>query len=385
VNTSAELWAAAILAFVTGAVSTGLVLWTTLKTREAQKKAQIIPDGISGALHTLATAGLVLDLENKIVRATRSAFSLGLVKDQTLVHPKLLALVDKARKTKKASKARAKDFALASAIGGNTIWVNSRAVHLGDGFVLLLVEDRTESHNLEETRRDFVANISHELKTPIGAISLLAEAIQSAADDPDQVSKFARNLETESTRLTQLVQDIIQLSRVQSAEVAGSTQEVDLGLVVAEAVDRNRVQANKKKINVKVDAKEGIRVFGDLEMLTTAVKNLIENAISYSEPDTTVNVVLRKKSGVAEISVRDRGAGISPEDLERIFERFYRIDPSRSRATGGTGLGLSLVKNITQKHLGEVQVKSKVSSGSTFTIRLPLAPVSIDASGSKKQ
>ena len=383
-NTSAELWTAAGLSFVTGAVATGLVLWTTLKTQEAQKKAQIIPDGITGALHALATAGLVLDVENKIVRATRSAFALGLVRDQVLVHPKLVSLVDKARKAKKSSKARARDFALASEIGDNTIWVTSRAVHLGDGFVLLLVEDRTESHNLEETRRDFVANISHELKTPIGAMSLLSEAIQSAADDPKQVRKFAKSLETESARLTQLVQDIIQLSRVQSADVAGGTQEVDLALVVAEAVDRNRVQANKKKIQVKVSASDKLRVFGDLELLTTAVKNLIENAISYSDSETSVSVSLRKKSGVAEIAVKDKGAGIAPDDLERIFERFYRIDQSRSRATGGTGLGLSLVKNITQKHLGEIQVKSKLGSGSTFTIRLPLATAPIDATGSKK-
>jgi two-component system sensor histidine kinase SenX3 len=215
-------------------------------------------------------------------------------------------------------------------------------------------------------------------------MSLLAEAIQSAADDPKQVRKFAKNLETESARLTHLVQDIIQLSRVQSADVAGSTQEVDLSLVVAEAVDRNRVQANKKKIQVKVSTSDKLRVFGDLELLTTAVKNLIENAISYSDNDTSVSVTLRKKNGVAEIAVKDKGAGIAPEDLERIFERFYRIDQSRSRATGGTGLGLSLVKNITQKHLGEIQVKSKVGSGSTFTLRLPLATAPIDATGSKK-
>ena len=383
-NTSVEIWTSAITAFVTGSVATGLIVWSSLRTQEAQKKAQIIPDAVTGALHALATAGLVLDVENKIVRATRSAFALGLVRDQVLVHPKLVSLVDKARKAKKSSKARARDFALVSEIGDNTIWVTSRAVHLGDGFVLLLVEDRTESHNLEETRRDFVANISHELKTPIGAMSLLAEAIQSAADDPKQVRKFAKNLETESARLTQLVQDIIQLSRVQSADVAGSTQEVDLSLVVAEAVDRNRVQANKKKIQVKVSTSDKLRVFGDLELLTTAVKNLIENAISYSDNETNVSVTLRKKNGVAEIAVKDKGAGIAPEDLERIFERFYRIDQSRSRATGGTGLGLSLVKNITQKHLGEIQVKSKIGFGSTFTLRLPLATAPIDATGSKK-
>ncbi|MFM1956682.1 MAG: hypothetical protein RLZ41_81 [Actinomycetota bacterium] len=383
-NYSSEFWSSVILAFVTGSVATGLILWSSFKAQDAQKKAQVIPDGITGALHALATAGLVLDIDNKIVRATRSAFALGLVRDQVLVHPKLVSLVDKARKAKKSSKARAKDFALASELGDATIWVNSRAVHLGEGFVLLLVEDRTESHNLEETRRDFVANISHELKTPIGAMSLLSEAIQSAADDPKQVRKFAKNLETESARLTQLVQDIIQLSRVQSADVAGGTAEVDLATVVAEAADRNRVLANKKKIHLKISTTDGIRVFGDLELLTTAVKNLIENAISYSDTEVPVSVSLGKKNGVAEIAIKDKGAGIAPEDLDRIFERFYRVDQSRSRATGGTGLGLSLVKNIAQKHLGEVQVKSKVGSGSTFTIRIPLATAPIDATGSRK-
>jgi two-component system sensor histidine kinase SenX3 len=229
-----------------------------------------------------------------------------------------------------------------------------------------------------------VANISHELKTPIGAMSLLAEAIQSAAEDPKQVRKFAKSLETESTRLAQLVQDIIQLSRVQSAEVASSAAEVELATVVAEAADRNRVLANKKKIQLKISSSDGIRVFGDKELLTTAAKNLIENAISYSDTESPVSVSLRKKNGVAEIAIKDKGAGIAPEDLDRIFERFYRVDQSRSRETGGTGLGLSLVKNITQKHLGEVQVKSKVGVGSTFTIRIPLATAPIDASGGKK-
>lgn len=372
------------LAFATGVGATAMILLSSFKANEAQKKASVIPDGITGALHALATAGLVLDLDNKVIRATRSAFALGLVREQTLVHPKLSALVDKARKTKKASKARAKDFALASELGDSTIWVNSRAVHLGEGYVLLLVEDRTESHNLEETRRDFVANISHELKTPIGAISLLAEAIQSATDDPNQVKKFAKNLELESARLTQLVQDIIQLSRVQSTEVIGSTTEVDLSEVIAESVDRNRVMANKKKIDLKVSGPEGVRVFGDRELLTTAVKNLIENAVAYSDSDRPVTISISRRKGIAEIDIKDKGEGISQEDLDRIFERFYRVDQSRSRQTGGTGLGLSLVKNIAQKHLGEVQVKSKLGVGSTFTLRLPMAADLPETKGSKK-
>jgi two-component system sensor histidine kinase SenX3 len=382
---SAELWSSVILAFLTGSFATGLIVWSTTKAQVAQQEAQVVPDGITGALHALATAGLVLDDANKIVRATRSSFALGLVKDQFLVHPKLLSLVEKARKVKKSSKARSKDFALASEIGDATLWVNARAVHLGEGFVLLLVDDKTESHNLEETRRDFVANISHELKTPIGAISLLAEAIQSASSDPKQVQKFAKNLELESARLAKLVQDIIQLSKVQSAEVAGSTKEVDLASVILDAVDRNRVQAKKKQIQLKISTTDGVMVFGDAELLTTAVKNLIDNAISYSDTDTQVSVGLKTKGGVAEISVKDKGAGIAEEDRDRIFERFYRVDQSRSRATGGTGLGLSLVKNIAQKHLGEVIVKSKVNQGSTFTLRLPLATAPLQSTGGKNK
>ena len=361
------------LAFGTGVAATAMILLSTRKTEAAIKKSQSIPDAISSALPALATAALVIDLDNKIIRASRSAFALGLVRDNVLVHPKLLALVDKARKGKKSGKSRAKEFPLASELGDATLWVNSRTVYLGEGFVLLLVEDRTESHNLEETRRDFVANISHELKTPIGSISLLAEAIQSASEDPVQVKRFAKNLELESARLTQLVQEIIELSRVQSTEVAGSTKEVDLTEVIAESIDRNRILANKKKIELKVSGPDGVRVFGDREMLTTAVKNLVENAIAYSENDRPVSISVSKKKGVAEIEVKDKGEGISQDDIDRIFERFYRVDQSRSRQTGGTGLGLSLVKNIAQKHLGEIQVKSKVGVGSTFTLRLPMA------------
>lgn len=378
-DTSIEAWLGGFLAFVLGSAISAGVSWYLWTRRATPEKTSRVPAGITSALHALATAGVVLDESNKIVRATQSAYALGIVREKSKVHPKLVSLVDKARKAKKSSKPKSKDFALASELGDSTIWVTSKAVHLGEGFVLLLVEDRTESHNLEETRRDFVANISHELKTPIGAISLLAEAIQSAADDPKQVRKFSKSLETESVRLADLVQDIIQLSRVQSTDVAGSTREVELSLVVAEAVDRNRVQAEKKNIKIKVDSQNGLKVFGDQELLTTAVKNLIDNAISYSDGKTTVSIGLRRKNGVAEISVKDRGAGISQEDLDRIFERFYRIDQSRSRATGGTGLGLSLVKNITQKHLGEIKVKSKLDSGSTFTLRLPLATAASDS------
>jgi two-component system, OmpR family, sensor histidine kinase SenX3 len=379
-NYGAEFWGAVITAFVVGAASVAMVGWTTIRTKEVQKKSQVVLDGITGPLNALASAGLVLDIDDKIVRATKSAFALGLVRDEELAHPKLTALVAKARSVKKPTKARGRDLALVSELGKTTLFVNARAIHLGEGYVLLLVEDRTESHNLEETRRDFVANISHELKTPIGAISLLAEAIQMALDDPAQVEKFAKNLETESQRLAHLVQDIIQLSHVQAKEVAGLTKIVDLNEVVAEAVDRNQVLAGNKSIEFEVRLAERAKVFGDDELLKAAVKNLIENAVIYSDEKTAVSITVRKRKGIAEIAVADKGPGISVEDQERIFERFYRVDPSRSRLTGGTGLGLSIVKHIAQKHLGEVQIKSRLGHGSTFTIRLPLAAKSIETS-----
>jgi two-component system sensor histidine kinase SenX3 len=244
--------------------------------------------------------------------------------------------------------------------------------------VMLLVEDRTEAKRLEDTRRDFVANISHELKTPIGAIGLLAEALQGATDDPVMVTKFAGNLYRESRRLGSLVQEIIQLSRLQSAELSKTGELVDLESTVHESVERNQVIAEAKNIAIEVDAPAGIVVYGDHEMLTMAVKNLIENAILYSEPGSSVGIGLRSIEGVAEIAVTDHGVGIAPEDQERIFERFYRVDPSRSRETGGTGLGLSIVKHVASNHRGEVKLFSQLGLGSTFTLRLPLADTQIN-------
>jgi two-component system sensor histidine kinase SenX3 len=174
-------------------------------------------------------------------------------------------------------------------------------------------------------------------------------------------------------RLTSLVQDIIQLSRLQSAETISNAKLIDLSGVVAEAVERNHFLAETKHVRIRVDAPKGTKVYGDHEMLSTAVKNLIENAIIYSEENSQVGVGLRTVSGVAEISVADNGVGIPAEEQDRIFERFYRIDASRSRQTGGTGLGLSIVKHVAMNHRGEVRLFSQAGLGSTFTLRMPVA------------
>jgi two-component system, OmpR family, sensor histidine kinase SenX3 len=226
---------------------------------------------------------------------------------------------------------------------------------------------------VEEVRRDFVANTSHELKTPVGALALLAETVEDAADDPDAVRRFAGRMRQEASRLTNLVQDMITLSRIQAAEPVPDPVPVELDAVVAEALDRCRMKASARGIELVSTGAHGLSVMGDEDLLVTALRNLLENAVAYSPDQTRVDVSTRRvNSNAVEISVSDQGIGIPERDLERIFERFYRVDPARSRATGGTGLGLAIVKHVTSAHGGKVTVLSTEGAGSTFTLRLPL-------------
>jgi len=346
------------------------------------KQSSSVPDGAAEVLDVLATAGMVLDGRNNVLRATTGAQAYGLVLNRLLVHEALIELVDKVRKTGEPQHI---DTELETGLRGDVVFVHARAARLGTRYVMLLVDDRTESRRLEETRRDFVANISHELKTPIGAVSLLAEALQDAIDDPAMVKKFAANLQREANRLASLVQDIIQLSRLQSAEAVANAALLDLSGVVAEAVERNHFLAESKQIRIRVDAPRGHKIYGDHEMLSTAIKNLIENAILYSEEGSQVGVGLRAVDGIAEISVADNGVGIPAEEQDRIFERFYRVDASRSRQTGGTGLGLSIVKHVALNHRGDVRLFSQPGLGSTFTLRLPVADKNADDLSPQKE
>lgn len=360
-------------------VGAGFVLVLTRdkgkKQLEAIEAERAIPEGAVEILDLLTSAGVILNGSNTVVRATNGALALGLVQNRLLIHSELVRLVELVRGTGRNHEIEAE---LSTGLRGESIWVLARAARMENNNVMLLVEDRTEAKRLEETRRDFVANISHELKTPIGAIGLLAEALQDATDDPAMVTKFAGNLYKESRRLGSLVQEIIQLSRLQSAELSKTGELVDLEGIVHESVERNQVIAEAKNITLDVVAPSGVVVYGDHEMLTMAVKNLIENAILYSDSDSTVGIGLRSVNGIAEIAVTDHGVGIAAEDQERIFERFYRVDPSRSRDTGGTGLGLSIVKHVASNHRGEIKLFSQVGIGSTFTLRLPLADTNLN-------
>ncbi|HEX4428819.1 MAG TPA: ATP-binding protein [Frankiaceae bacterium] len=288
--------------------------------------------------------------------------------------PELLALARAARREGPEA-ALQQDMTLPSfGWRSQPLEVRVRVVCLTDGMVALLVEDVTESRRVEAVRRDFVANVGHEIKTPVGALALLAEAaVETSVDDREQMLRFLTRIRHEAARLSRLVTELIDLSRVQGAEARPDPAPVAVDDVLAEAVDRISPAAEAKQISVVVGGDHGGKVLGSESQLVTAVANLLENAIAYSPEATKIALAARGRGEWWEISVTDQGIGIPPEDLDRVFERFYRVDPARSRETGGTGLGLAIVKHIVNNHGGHVRVWSSPGSGSTFTLELPSA------------
>jgi two-component system sensor histidine kinase SenX3 len=339
--------------------------------------ASALPVGVADVLAVLRSSAVVLNGEDRVVRASPTAYSYGLVRDDRLVAADLLEL---ARKVRRDGEIREAELEVPRGpLGGGTLALLARVAPLGSTLILLLLEDRTEERRVDAVRRDFVANVSHELKTPVGAISLLAEALLDAADDPEAVRRFAGRMRTEASRLSELVQDVIDLSRLQGHDPLRAPELVRLDDIVTEAVDRSRLAAEAKSITIGVGGQKDVLVRGDGTQLVMALGNLIDNAVRHSPADTRVSLGVRRvdagSSGLAEVSVADEGPGIPEDDLERIFERFYRVDEARSRNTGGTGLGLSIVKHVALGHGGEVTVWSAEGVGSTFTLRLPIATV----------
>ena len=335
----------------------------------------------SEILELLGSVGILLDQNNQVIRMNNRAEPFGLISRGALVQPELFDLVRTARSTRQVESF---EGSINVGMKKSQLEVLAKASLVACDYVVLVLEDQTQKSRLDKTRRDFIENISHELKTPIGAIALLAEAIQGAEDDPETRNRFAGNLIKESNRLTHLVQDIIELSRVQSEEVLATAELIDVNHVISDAVDRNEQLARSRSIRVLFQDEPGPEIYGNSEMLTTAVKNLIENAINYSSSGSQVGVGSKSMGDVAEVSVTDSGAGISPENQPRVFERFFRVDSSRSRETGGTGLGLSIVKHVAKIHRGEVKLFSQPGVGSTFTLRIPLAKSSDPITGTIK-
>lgn len=367
-----------LIGVVAGLVGLSLGVFGMLAFRISERQRSIVdldvsepllPEGAAEVLSVVGRAFVVVDAIDGVVRASPAAYAYGLVRGHTVVHKQLLDMTAKVRRDGVILE---EQYELPRGpLGKGTIVVQVRAAMLGWEYIVLLADDRTEITRTEEIRNDFVANVSHELKTPVGAISLLAEALEASPDDEEAVRRFAKRMHKESGRLAALVQDIIELSRLQGANVAQQGLPVDINTVITEAVDRSQLPAESKNIQIVVGGHSESLVFGDHDLLVTALRNLIDNAIRYSPENTRVGVGVRTREGVVAISVTDQGEGLTPEDQERVFERFYRVDAARSRHTGGTGLGLSIVKHVVSNHGGEVTVWSQPGQGSTFTVRLP--------------
>ncbi len=361
---------AAMGGFVVGAVVMLAIRRQAQSEPEPDPVDDTLSPGVASVLAVLPSSAVVMDREDRVLRASSAARAFGLVRGDSLMAAELLAL---ARKVRRDGEIRESEIETAGRkFGQESTTFAVRVAPLGShGQVLVLAEDQTERHRVEAVRRDFVANVSHELKTPVGALSLLAETIQDAADDPEAVTRFAGRMQHEAARLTYLVQDLITLSRIQGGEPIPTPGRVPIDEAVHEAIDRCNTKASSKDITLVAGGAEGLNIWGDEELLVTALRNLIDNAVAYSPEHTRVVVSARPAGGSVEVSVSDQGIGIPESAQERIFERFFRVDAARSRATGGTGLGLAIVKHVAVAHGGEVTVWSKEGSGSTFTLRLP--------------
>jgi two-component system sensor histidine kinase SenX3 len=323
------------------------------------------------ALNQLEGASLIIAPGEVPVFANPEAENLGILRDGRIQSEELLASIRVVRRTN-VKQTGTVEIARGP-IGEGKREITVKIIPLSEGeLVLVLLRDESEAQRVHEVRRDFVANISHELKTPIGALSLLSEAVLGAKDDSEAVTKFASRMQIEAKRLTDLVQEIIQLSRVQDSDPLQEAQVLSVSDFIKEALDQCRTTAESRQITLTYNQSEEAKIMGDRDQLTMAVHNLIENAINYSPIDTKVSVSTSLQDGIVTISVTDQGIGIPEAETERIFERFYRVDPARSRETGGTGLGLSIVKHIVTKHGGEISVWSAENVGSTFSVRLPI-------------
>lgn len=330
-----------------------------------------IPSGVLDLLQIIDAEFLVLAPGEVVLRSSTHSGALGLVREGRLVSDPILALVRAVRRSRQYQEGTVE--LPRGPIGEGTHDLLVRVSPLGErGLVVVLIFDDSEYRRLDAIRRDFIANISHELKTPIGALSILSEAVLGASDDPQAIVKFATRMQTEAKRLSDLVQEIIDLSRLQDDDPLKNAKVLKLADLISEAIDGSRMAAEARNISLSFTQLGDFEVLGDRRQIEMAVSNLVENAINYSPDGTRVAVALRKQDALAEISISDQGVGIPEKDIERIFERFYRVDPARSRATGGTGLGLSIVKHVVNNHGGDISVWSVEGAGSTFTIRLPL-------------
>lgn len=349
-----------------GALVTWLWRYSERRETEIPEVTPVVPAGAEAVLSVLSSSAVIVDADDTVLQASAPAVAMGLVRDDRLPD-ELMTLVHQVRRD---GQVRESEVRLDHRRGSAT-HVHARVAPLTSRLVVVLADDRTHVERVEAIRRDFVANVSHELKTPIGALNLLAEAVAEAKDDPDAVVRFAGRMQTESVRLTRLVQQIIDLSRLQNDAVSEEAAVVKVDELVAEATEHSATEAERKGIEIATAVEPELLVHGDHRQLHAAVSNLVENAVTYSPEASRVAVTAELTDDDVRITVTDHGIGIPGDEIDRIFERFYRVDPARARDTGGTGLGLSIVKHVASSNGGSVEVWSEPGSGSTFTLVLP--------------
>jgi len=333
-------------------------------------ESPVISQELIHLLEAFDAESLIISASDLALYESSGIATFNIVREQRLIAQPLLHIVRAVRRSGISEEATLELPRGPIGSGMHDLYV--KVSPLGNqGLVSILIFDDSEMRRLDSIRRDFVANISHELKTPIGALSILSEAVLGASDDPVAITRFANRMQTEAKRLSDLVQEIINLSRLQDDDPLKNGAAFSIADSAQEAIDQTRLNAESRKIEIVYDSNCASLIKGDQIQITMAIHNLIDNAINYSPEGTRVAVTIRDGGDLCELSVSDQGIGIPEKDLERIFERFYRVDPARSRITGGTGLGLSIVKHIVTNHGGDVSVWSVENAGTTFTMRIP--------------
>ncbi|KAA9148975.1 two-component sensor histidine kinase [Microbacterium lushaniae] len=365
-----------LLALILGVIVGGSVVLLIayafrVRDRQRAETSSHVPDGVTLVLRAMDDPAFVSDASSTVLAASAPVEVFGVRVGEVIPGEELRHVARAARDTG-APVVRNLRLRRGPAPAEPRL-VSARATSISPRLTLVVLRDITEQERVEEMRRDFVANTSHELKTPVGAVSLLSEAIEMAADDPAQVRIFAARLTAEAARLAALTTRIMSLSRLQASDELREVRDVSVDEVVTSAVESHALQADSASVTIVRGGTRGLHVRGDAQVLSEAVGNLIANAIAYSPAGSSVGVGVKEIEGVVEIAVTDRGIGIPEAEQQRIFERFYRADQARSRSTGGTGLGLSIVKHAVQRHGGEVRLWSAPGRGSTFTVRLPAA------------
>jgi len=358
-----------VLATLIGGILLGLVL-----SRRQSDPVSVEPTdqvtAIGNILDVIPDAAAVVDSEDRVLAASSNCVAMGLVARDRLVPIELRALN---REAHRLQKTLGREVSIKRSNSGLGDWDARLQVSPLDATrALVIAQDLSEERRLNEVRRDFVANVSHELKTPVGALSLLAEAVQAADGDTERARNFAARMQIEVRRLTAMLSDLVELSRVQDDAPLQNSKPILVDAIIAEAVDGTKITAEQRQIEVVVSDEIAVgKIVGDESQLVAALRNLISNAIKYSPTGTKVGIGAKRVNDLIEISVTDQGPGISEEDQLRIFERFYRVDQARSRETGGTGLGLAIVKHVCANHGGDCFVWSREGEGSTFTLRFP--------------